>query len=237
MISLRPLLRSASVIFALTAATARTQTPDAHLATILAQMDTASEHFSNARADFQWDFYEAVVKDTTTQTGSIYFERKGSTLQMGAVVLGPDKKKDKVVAYKGGSLQLFDLAVDQIRIMNAGSNQAQYETFLTLGFGGSGKDLARAWNITDQGAETLTDNGKPVKCEKLDLISKDASVRNMFTHITIWVDPTRAVSLKQVFDTPSHDRRTATYSHIKLNASIDRGTFEIRKGPKTTIVR
>ena len=215
---------------------AQAQTSDTHLNTVLAQMDTASQHFSNARADFQWDYYEAVVKDTTTQTGSIYFERKATSLHMGAVVLGPNKKKDKIVEYKGGSLQLFDLGVDQIRVMNAGSNQAQYETFLTLGFGGSGKDLARAWTITDQGSETLTDNGQPVKCEKLDLVSKDANVRNMFTHITIWVDPTRAVSLKQVFDTPSHDRRTAVYSHIKLNTSIDHGTFEIKKGPKTTIV-
>jgi outer membrane lipoprotein-sorting protein len=133
-------------------------------------------------------------------------------------------------------LRMFDIPNDQIRVIKAGSNQATIETFLTLGFGGSGKDLARAWNITYGGSETLTDNGQPVKTEKLELVSKDPSVRNTFTKVTIWVDPTRGISLKQVFETPSHDRRTSTYSHVKLTGKIDSGTFEIKKGPHTTTV-
>jgi hypothetical protein len=204
---------------------------------VLAQLDTASQQFKNARADFAWDYYEAVVRDTTTQAGSIYFERKGNATQMGAVVVDPKTKgKDKVLEYKDGMLRLFDLHIDQIRNMKAGPNQAQYESFLSLGFGGSGKALAQAWTITDQGSETMTDDGQPVKVEKLDLVSKDPSVRNNFTHVTIWVDAQRGVTLKQVFDTPSHDRRTATYSHIKLNGKIDAGSFAIKPGSHTTTV-
>jgi hypothetical protein len=222
----------------LTCAAANAQAPDAHLTAVLAQLDAASQHFNNARADFTWDYYEAVVRDTTTQTGSIYFERKGTATQMGAVVLNlKTQHPDKILEYKDGVLRVFDTAVDQIRILKAGPNQAQYESFLTLGFGGSGKALVQAWNITDQGSETLTDNGQPVKTEKLDLVSKDAGVRNNFTHVTIWVDPQRGVSLKQVFETPSHDRRTAIYTHIKLNTTIDRGTFAIKSGPHTATIR
>lgn len=228
-------------VVAALAGTAHAQAPDAHLAVVLAQLDAASEHFSNARADFQWDYYESVVRDTTTQVGSIYFEHKGSATpngtQMGAVVIDPKTKaKEKILEYKGGVLRLFDVPVDQVRIMKAGPNQAQYETFLTLGFGGSGKALAQAWNIADQGSETLMDSGQPVKTEKLDLISKDPGVQKTFTHVTIWVDSARGVTLKQIFETPSHDRRTATYSHIKLNGKIDMGSFAIKAGPHTTQV-
>ncbi len=231
---------AAFALFAL-AGTVRGQAPDAHLAGVLAQLDEASEHFSDARADFQWDYYESVVRDTTTQVGAIYFERKGGAtqngVQMGAIVVDPKTKaKEKILEYKSGVLRLFDVSVDQVRIMKAGPNQAQYETFLTLGFGGSGKALAQAWKIEDQGSETLMDSGQPVKTEKLDLVSKDPGVQKTFTHVTIWVDPVRGVSLKQVFDTPSHDRRTATYSHIKLNGKIDMGSFAIKGGPHTTHV-
>lgn len=230
------IFRVAFALFVL-AGTVRGQASDAHLAVVLAQLDAASAHFSNARADFQWDYYEAVVRDTTTQAGAIYFERKGASTQMGAVVVDPKTKaKEKVLEYKSGVLRLFDVPVDQVRIMKAGPNQAQYETFLTLGFGGSGKALAQAWNIADQGSETLSDSGQPVKTEKLDLMSKDPGVQKTFTHVTIWVDPVRGVTLKQVFDTPSHDRRTATYSHIKLNGKIDMGSFAIKGGPHTTHV-
>ena len=226
-----------AAIFALLPAPPRAQAPDARLAAVLAQMDAASQRFSNARADFSQDYYEAVVKDTTTQTGSIYFERTGAGTQMGAVVMNANGQgRDKVLEFKGGLLRMLDPHLDQIRIIKPSSNQAQLETFLTLGFGGSGKDLARAWTITDQGTETLTDSGQPVKTEKLDLVSKDPNVRNAFSHVTIWVDPQRGVSLKQVFETPSHDRRTSTYSHIRLNGKIDSAFFELKKGPKTTVV-
>jgi outer membrane lipoprotein-sorting protein len=64
--------------------------------------------------------------------------------------------------------------------------------------------------------------------EKLDLVSKDPSVRNNFTHITIWVDPVRDVSLKQVGFTPSGDTDTTLYTNIKLNQPIDLKAFEIK---------
>ncbi len=215
---------------------ATAQAPDPHLAAVLSQMDTASQQFKNARADFSQDYYEAIVRETTNQSGSIYFERKGSGTQMGAVIVDPKRGKQKVLEFKDGILRMFDIPNDQIRVIKPGSSQGQVETFLTLGFGGSGKDLARAWNISYAGSETLTDGGQPVKTEKLDLVSKDPAVRNTFAKVTIWVDPTRGISLKQVFETPSHDRRTSTYSHVKVNGKIDAGSFEIKKGPHTTVV-
>jgi outer membrane lipoprotein-sorting protein len=211
----------------------RAQAGSARLAEVLAQMNTASRSFVDARADFRWDYYERVVKDTSTQQGAIYFERKGGGMTMGAVVEDPQSKaKAKVIDYEGGVLQMFDPGVDQITVLHAGANQAQYESFLTLGFGGSGSDLERAWKIADLGPETIDG----VKTEKLDLTAKDAQASSMFTHITIWVDPARAVSLKQVFYAPSGDVRTAYYSNIRLNMKIDKGTFAIKKDSHTTVV-
>jgi outer membrane lipoprotein-sorting protein len=91
-------------------------------------------------------------------------------------------------------------------------------------------------NVTDQGPETLTDNGQPIKVEKLDLVAKDPAARKNFTHITIWVDPARAVSLKQIFYTPSGDYRTATYSAIKVNGNVHKDQFAIKKDKNTTVV-
>jgi len=195
---------------------------------LLAQLDAASAKFKNATASFEWQNYERVVRDTTIQTGTIYFERSGTSTQMGAAVSDAGvKAKPKIIEYKGGVLRMFDPGVNQITLVKAGSNQAQYEGFLTLGFGGSGKDLAAVWNITDQGAEMFSDGGKQVKTEKLDLVAKDPAARNTFTHVTIWVDPARGVSLKQVFYAPSGDTRTSLFSNIKLNGSVDHGPYKI----------
>jgi outer membrane lipoprotein-sorting protein len=216
----------------------KAQAPDtAHLAAILAQMDKASADFKNARADVSQEYYERVSRDTTTETGSVYFKREGGSTQMGLVTMDPSgKSKHQVIEFKDGMLRIFDVPNDQIRKIKSGSNQGTAETFLTLGFGGSGKALAQAWDITDQGSETLMDGGQTVKTEKLVLVSKDAGMRNTFTQVTIWVDPARGVSLRQVFETPSHDKRTANYSHIKVNGSIDTGNFAIKPDKKTTTV-
>jgi outer membrane lipoprotein-sorting protein len=220
---------------------AAAQTPDARLTAVLAQLDASSQKFKSARANFVSENYESIVKETTVQTGITYFERNNGSIEIGTVVMAPKKspadkdKIDKILQYKNDVGQLFDLSIDQIRVMNAGK-QGTAQTFLTLGFGSSGKDLARSWDIKYLGSETLSDDGQPVKTEKLDLVSKDEGVRNNYTHIVIWVDPVRDVTLRQVFETPSHDRRTVNNSHIVLNGKIDKSIFAIKKGPHTTVV-
>lgn len=234
----RTFLMASFGVFA--AASSHAQAASPQLANVLKQLDTASARFQRATANFQWDYYEKVVRDTTTQKGSIYFERAKGSTNMGAILIdpnaGPKSKPIKIIQYDGGIMQMLDTGVDQITIFHAQNNQAAIESFLTLGFGGSGTDLARAWNISDLGPETLTDNGQPVKVEKLDLVGKDPNARKNFTHITVWIDPARAVSLKQIFYTPSGDYRTATYSSIKVNGNVHKDQFAIKKDKNTTIV-
>ena len=119
------------VILALTAALPHSMSAQANspqLTVLLKQLDAASERFVNARADFRWDYYERVVHDTSTQNGSIYFERNGTSINMGAIVLNPNSasksKIDKVIQYKAGTLQMFDPGIDQITVLQAGANQA-----------------------------------------------------------------------------------------------------------------
>ena len=150
---------------------------------------------------------------------------------MGAVIAPPEAK---VVEYKEGRLRIFDPGPDHLTELDGRSNQAQYESFLTLGFGGSGRDLAKTWNITDQGAESMNDGAVSVKVEKLDLVAKDPGQRNSIAHVTIWVDPTRAISLKQEFFFTSEDTQTAIYTHVRYNQSVNTKRYAIKTDGKTT---
>ena len=204
---------------------------------VLAQMDAASARFHDAEAAFTQQSYEAVVHDTTTQKGAIYFERKGSSTEMGAYLMEPDgKSREHVIQYRDGQLQVFDPHVNQVQTFSANGNNAQYETFLTLGFGGSGKALAAAWEIKDLGPESFSDGPQPVTVEKLDLVSKQPAVRNNFSHVTLWIDPARGVSLKQAFYTPSGDSRITVYNGIRINTKIDHATFAIPKDKSISVI-
>jgi outer membrane lipoprotein-sorting protein len=217
-----------AIVVATTPASMHAQPKPGHLDAVLRQMDAASLKFQSAEADFRWDLYERVVKQTTTQTCTIYFKKQGTTTVMSAKIVSPSIK---IIEFRNGMVRLFDPGTDHLTTIDATKNKAQFESFLTVGFGGSGKDLANAWTISDLGDEMIDG----VQTAKLDLVAKDPAVRNNCTHMTIWVDPVRGVQLKQSIYMPSEDYRTAVYANIKYNQKVDEKPYQIKTDSKTSV--
>jgi outer membrane lipoprotein-sorting protein len=223
------------------------QAKPAGLAAVLAQMNEASAKFTSAQADLRQELFTKAVNDTETQTGQIYFLHKSGAIQMGMRMLPPDAKPGsapaQIIEFKDGKAQVLNTGTGQVDVGSAtGKNQAFADTMTTLGFGGSGNDLQKAWTITDQGPETLNDGSKPVQTEKLDLVSKDQTIRDTYSHITVWIDPARDVSLKQTAYEASGgkstgDMRTVYYTNIRLNQNVDTAPFAIKCKGKCNVVQ
>ncbi len=125
-------LRLCLVVFALLlASTAHAQ----NLEAILNSMDQAAANFHSAQTDFVWDQYQKVVDEHDIQKGTMYFRRQGSEVQMAADISSPDKK---YVLFSEGMVSVYVPSAEQVTQYNAGKNKADFETFLVLGFGGSG---------------------------------------------------------------------------------------------------
>jgi len=205
----------------------------ASLEQVLAQLDAAAAKFLSAQADFAWDQYTAVVQESDVQTGTIYFERKKDVTRMTAELKQDNgKPAPKTVLYDSGKVELYEPTIKQLTIIKSGGNRGQWESFLTLGFGGSGTDLVTNWKVSLQGTEKI--DGVPVA--KLDLVPKEQKVLDMFAHVTIWIDPARSLSYKQVFYQPSGDKRTATYTNIRYNVPLPASVFQIKPLPGSTTV-
>ncbi len=101
----------------------------------------------------------------------------------------------------------------QVTEYNAGKNKADFETFLVLGFGGRGHDLAKSFDVKYDGMEQV----QGINAAKLELKPKSQKVANMFQTITLWIDLARGVSVQQLFNEPSGDYRLAKYNNIKVN--------------------
>ena len=193
------------------------------LQNVLHQLDVAATNFHTTAADFEFDSIQTdPIPDTDVQKGAVYYERKGNTFSMAAHIKEVNGKPvPKVYAYSGGHLQLFEPMIDQVTRINKAS---AYEGYLMLGFGASGKELSEKWEIQYAGAETVGG----VKTDKLELVAKDPTVRKNFPKVTIWVDPTRGVSLKQVFDEGQGQSRVCTYSNIKVNLPLPADAFTFK---------
>lgn len=214
------------------AAAAAPQAPATDTAKIVAELNQAARNFHGAQANFLWDQYQAVVQEDETQSGVIYFKRNHDVTLMSVHIDKVDGQPvQKFLVYNGKDLRFYRPAIKQMTIFQPHTNRAQVESFLTLGFGGSGTDLEKNWTITPQG-ESVLDG---VRVVELDLNPKAPKVQSMFTHVTIWIDPVRGISLKQIFYEPSGDRRTVTYSNIQYNARVSGDVFRIKTAPGTTV--
>lgn len=205
------------------------QNNSAGLEHVLAQMDSAAKNFRSTEASFVWEQYQKVIDETDTQKGKIYFRRQDGETQMAADISEPDKK---YIVYSGGKVQVYQPKIDQITEYNPGKNRSDLESFLVLGFGGSGQDLLKSYDVKYLGSETV--NGTPTA--KLELTPKSAKLRNNVARIVLWIDPARGVSVQQQFFEPGGDYRLAKYSGIQLNQKLPDGVFRLKTTGKTRIV-
>jgi outer membrane lipoprotein-sorting protein len=199
------------------------------LESVLQKMDSAAASFQSAQADFVWDQYQRVVAETDTQRGTVYYRRTGKAIEMMAEIREPDRK---FVLYKDGKLQVYQPKIEQVMEYTAGANQQEVESFLVLGFGGSGQDLKKSFDVSFQGEETI-DN---VATARLQLIPKSEKIRGNFPEIILWIDLSRGISLQQKLMQSQGDYRLARYSGIKIPAKIGNDVFRLKTTGKTKFV-
>jgi outer membrane lipoprotein-sorting protein len=210
---------------------AHSQSAD-NLDTVLKKMDTASSAFRTTEASFEWILWEKVTGDQDTQKGKVYFRREGSHIEMAADVSDP--KPPKYLLFTGDKIELYETGINRVTIFDATQHRADFETFLVLGFGGSGHDLLKSFDVTYKGTEKIGD----VTASILDLVPKSEKIRNNFPHIILWIDPDRGLSIQQKLFESSGNYRQQIYSDIAINKKIADSVFKLKTNSKTeTIMR
>lgn len=209
------------------------------LQSVLKKMDALSATFHTAQAEFEWDNYQKVIDEMVdVEAGNIYYRRAGKNIEMIADVKrsGPsasDLRPDaKYVLFSEGKLRMYTPKIEQETVYDLGKNKAEAESFLVLGFGGSGEDLQKQFDVTYGGTETVSG----VKAAKLNLVPKSEKVRNNFNKMILWIDPDKGVSVQQQFFTPQGDYRLCKYWAIKINEKIGDDTFKLKTTGKTQII-
>ena len=187
---------------------------------VISQMDTAAANFHSAQADFVWEQYFKVVNDKDTQKGTVYYRRSGKEIQMMADITDPPK----AVLFSDGKVQVYEPKLKRVTSYEAGKNREAVESFLVLGFGGSGRDMLKSFDVKYLDAETIDG----VDTAKLELVPKADRVHNIFAKIWLWIDPARGISLQQQFFEPSGDYRLAKYTDLKLNQKIPDTAFKLK---------
>ncbi|MFZ0806199.1 MAG: outer membrane lipoprotein carrier protein LolA [Candidatus Sulfotelmatobacter sp.] len=197
---------------------------------VLKKMDAVSATFHTAQAQIESQNYEKVINEVDeTEYGEIYYRRAGKDLEMMLDITKPDKKS---VLLSGGKIRMYQPKLEQVTEWDLGKNKSDFESYLVLGFGGSGQDLQKAFDVTFLGPETI--NG--VATAKLQLVPKSQRVRNTFKQILLWIDLDKGISVQQQFFQPQGDYRLAKYTNIQLGKKISDEVFKLKTTGKTKTV-
>ena len=208
--------------------------PQDDLKSVLDRLNASAASFKSVAANVEYDTVDTdPVPDTDVQKGMFYFERTGKSVETGVHFTEHDgKPSGKAYTYVGGVFKLFEPSINQITV-HCGAGK--YESYVMLGFGASGNDLAEKWDIQYLGAEDLSDGNATVKVAKLQLVAKDAAIRKNVSKVVIWVDPDRAVTLKQIFTLSATSQWVCTYTNLKLNQKLPGDAFTFKTNGKTVI--
>jgi outer membrane lipoprotein-sorting protein len=201
-------------------------------ARVFERLNQSARTFQAASADVEFDTIETdPVYDKDVQTGNVFYERSNAAVKMG-VHLSKHNNRPSAKAYTfvDGVVKLFEPGEDTVTTI---TKAEKYQGYIVLGFGASGHDLESKWNITYLGSENLSDGKAQVKTEKLELVPKDPELRKNLPKVTIWIDPDRAVSLKQIFTLSGTSSRVCLYSNFKMNQGVPSDAFKFKTDSKT----
>lgn len=211
----------------------------ADLDTVLKKMDAVAATFRSTQATFEWDTYEKVIDEVDDyETGVISYRRTGKEIEMMAEVkmAGPSlqslKPEPKFVLYSGEKVRMYQPKIDQVTEIDLGKH-SDFASYVVLGFGGSGQDLQKVFDVTYAGPETI--NG--IATAKLQLVPKSEKVRNTYKQILLWIDLDKGISVQQQFFQPDGNYRLAKYTNIQVNGKkIPDEVFKLKTTSKTQVV-
>jgi outer membrane lipoprotein-sorting protein len=148
---------------------------------------------------------------------------------MAAEIDPPDAQQ---VIFSHGKIQLYKYRTGIVDVYDASAHRDEFETFLVLGFGSSGDDMRRTFDITYGGEEKI-DGTDTVR---LELVPKSDNIKKHFPKITLWINPQTGISVQQKLMETDGDYRLAKYSDIRLGQKIPAKVFQLKTSGKVKVV-
>ena len=195
-------------------------TPTASLQSILARMDEAAARFTSVMGNLQYTKVTVIVDDNSTETGKIFFEK---TRKRPRVMIAFDTPAEKYVLFADGKVSIYRPKIAEVEEFSVGDRQELLEQFLLLGFGTSGRDLHKGYEIRLAGQETL-DGGLSFH---LELTPKSGQVTRQLKGVELWISSDTWQPVQQKFVEPSQDYLLARYSGLQQNAKIPAKRFQL----------
>ncbi len=184
---------------------------------VLSMMDAGARDFRTLTANIDNIKYTAVVKDTSTESGQMWFRKKDEKMRIEF-----SKPDPRTILRSGDSLSIYTPKINRVEEYNLGKNRSLVDQYVLLGFGSRSDSVKKSYTVAFVSEEEL--DGK--KTLLLELVPKSDDIRAQISKIEMWIDESAWLPLQQkFFESGSGDYFIFHYSDIKKNLKIDDAKF------------
>lgn len=196
----------------------------ATLVEVLGRLDAAAVSFRSVSSRLKRTSHTAIINDNSEETGRVQLVRLGRDVR---VLIEFDEPDAKIVAFSGRKAEIYYPKIQTVQEYDLGKHKALVEQFLLLGFGTSGKELARNYLIKLEPEVPI--DGR--NTHHLVLTPKAAEVAEKLKAAELWVSETGAHVIQQKFLERSGNYTLIRFQDLKLNPTLDPEALRLRLPP------
>jgi outer membrane lipoprotein-sorting protein len=130
----------------------------------------------------------------------------------------------RVIHVSGRTVEIFYPKANTVEIYDAGKGAGALEEFFLLGFGTSGADLRKNYELKLGGTENIGST----RTTRIELVPKGSEARKYAARIELWIPEGASNPIQEKVTQPSKDYVLATYSDLAVNAPLPESAFELK---------
>jgi outer membrane lipoprotein-sorting protein len=194
----------------------------------LAKIDQAASHFKGLSAKVEYVQHMEAIHEDDLQSGTILVKRaRPKELHVKTVI---EKPEPKTAVADGNKVRVYYPSSAEIQEVALGHRRSLVGMILTLGFGGSSKELQEAYVVKLGGSETVVGES----ATRLELIPKSKDMLEQWKKIELWISDKSGYAVQQKFYERGMDYTLITYTAVQPKSDIPDSAFilEVPKGTK-----
>ncbi len=188
---------------------------------VLARMDKEATGFRQMTARFTKTNFISVLNDTTSESGSLWMKKSGKKIEMRGEIAGTDTRS---FGFRDNKGEIYYPKINTVQIYDLGKERSLVDQFLLLGFGSSGKDIAKTYSMKVAGEEVL--DGR--KTTRLELIPKSRQMLEQIQKVYLWIPENAGHPVQQQFLQPGGNYYKVVYSDVQINPNLPDREFALK---------
>jgi len=206
-----------ALLLAIAGIAARAETLDA----VLARMDAAARQFQSFSARVKRTDFTAAIQDYETMNGVVRMRRAKNGVQGEMDFSDPDPH---TISFAGRTMEIFHPKANVVEIYDTSKFTAVIDQYLLLGFGTTGAELTKSYNLKLGGPETIGGTSTT----RIELTPKSADALKYISKIELWIPDGQSNPVQEKITTPSKDTKLVVYSDLQVNPPLPDAVFELK---------